>query len=359
MHLDYVDHRTDPAAWATQLGISTEAVEVHLASDVIDLHVDSFIWTRVFGYDLRKRHGRGLLGARYYSHVDFPRALEAGMTGAIWSITTSPIRTARGRARAFRDNLAQLRHILQSVDDQFALVRTAAEYRAARDIGKHGAFIGIQGGNALDADADALDAIEDDSVVRITLVHLSNSTLGESSSPARLRRGDGLSTRGREYVERLDARRIFVDLAHISERGFADAVEVHDPSLPLIATHTGASGAHRSWRNLDDDQLRLIADSGGVIGVIFHGGFLGDTYFHGGSAERIVEHLAHIIDVVGEDHAAIGSDYDGAIIPPRDLATCLELPRLTQHMLDRGWSAERIHKVLGGNFLRALALLRG
>jgi len=358
MHLDFVDHRADPAGWAAQLGISTEAVEVHQAAEVIDLHVDSFIWTRILGYDLRKRHGRGLLGARYYSSVDFPRALEGGMTGAIWAITTSPIRTARGRQRAFRDNLARLRSIIDSVDE-FALVRTEAEYRAARAAGKHGAFIGIQGGNALDSDAAALDAIEDDAVVRITLVHLSNSGLGESSSPARLRRGHGLSTRGREYVEALDARRIFVDLAHISQRGFADAVEVHDPSLPLIATHTGASGAHRSWRNLDDDQLRAIADSGGVIGVIFHGGFLGDPYFHGGSAERIIEHVAHIIDVVGEDHAAIGSDYDGAIIPPRDLATCLELPRLSQRMLERGWSAERIHKVLGGNFLRALAQLRG
>ena len=82
--LSFTDHRADPAGWARALGISTEAVELYLDSDVIDLHVDSFIWNRVFGYDLRRRHGHGLLGARVYSQVDFPRILEAQLTGATW-----------------------------------------------------------------------------------------------------------------------------------------------------------------------------------------------------------------------------------------------------------------------------------
>ena len=86
-------------------------------------------------------------------------------------------------------------------------------------------------------------------------------------------------------------------------------------------------------------------------------GFLGDPLFSG-RAESVVDHLAHIIDVVGEDYAALGSDWDGAIVTPRDMATCLELPRLVDMMLARGWSGERIQKVLGGNFIRALAALR-
>ena len=76
-------------------------------------------------------------------------------------------------------------------------------------------------------------------------------------------------------------------------------------------------------------------------------------------AETIVDHLAHIVEVVGDDFASLGSDWDGAIVPPRDLPTCLELPRLVECMLGRGWSSERIQKILGGNFLRALATLRG
>src|SRR5260221_6908066 len=107
--IELPDRRRDPGAWAEELGISREAVEVYAASDVVDLHLDSFIWQRIFGYDLKKRHGRGLFGARFYSQVDFPRALEAGLTGGSWIITTNPLRTAAGRARAFVRNIARLR----------------------------------------------------------------------------------------------------------------------------------------------------------------------------------------------------------------------------------------------------------
>lgn len=354
--LVYTDHRADPASWARELGISREAVELYLAGDVIDLHVDSFIWTRVFGYELTRRHGPGLFGARFYSQVDFPRALEANLTGAIWVITTNPLRSAAGRARAFVKNVTELRRILDSTAE-FAVVRTAAEYRDARAAGKHGAFLGVQGGNALDRDPGALDLIPDDLILRITLVHLTSSTLGSTSSPAKLTDG-GLTGRGRDYVRRLDEKRIFVDLAHISKRGFWDAVEVHDPSHPLIVTHTGVSGVYEHWRNLDDAQLRAIADSGGTIGVMYQASFLG-AGSAGRRAEAVVRHLEHIIEVVGEDHASLGSDWDGAIAPPRDLKTVTDLPRLVELMLARGWKPERVSKVLGGNALATIERLRG
>jgi membrane dipeptidase len=352
------DAEWSPAKWAAALGISTAAVELYLDCDVIDLHVDSFIWTRVLGYDLRARHGNGLAGARYYSQVDFPRIREAHVAGALWSITTNPLRGAGGRARAFEQNLRSFEGICASAADQVQLVRDISGYRAARAAGKHAVFVAIQGGNALDRDVDALATLDDGSVVAVTLVHLSRSRLGASSSPVSRGR-DGLSAFGRAYVEQLNQRRVFVDLAHINRRGFYDALEVHDRSQPLLATHTGVSGVHANWRNLDDAQLRAIADTGGVIGVIFHGGYLGGSYWSGGSADAIVDHLAHIVKTVGEDYAALGSDWDGAIITPRDMPTCLELPRLVQRMLDRAFSPSCIRKILGGNFLRALQVLRG
>jgi membrane dipeptidase len=356
--LAWRDHHADPAAWARELGISREAVEVYLASEVIDLHVDSFIWTRVFGYDLRRRHGHGLLGARFYSQVDFPRVREAALGGATWVITTHPLRRAARRADVFLENLRRLQGIFDSVPEDFAVVRNVAEYRRARAAGKHGAFIGIQGGNAVDRDASALDLIPDDLVVRITLVHLSSSSLGATSAPVDRRRGEGLTDAGREYVRRMNAKRILVDLAHVNRAGFFDAVAVHDRTLPLLVTHTGVAAVHRHWRNLDDEQLRAIADRGGTIGVMYHAPFLGDPW-HGGRAETIVRHLAHVVDAVGEDHASLGSDWDGAINPPRDMPTVLELPRLVELMLRRGWGAERIGKILGGNFLRVVEAVRG
>ena len=357
MQLEYEDHRNDPAAWAAELGISTEAVDLYLASDVIDLHIDTFIWARIFGYDLCKRHGRGLLGGRFYGQADFPRILEAGVTGATWVITTNPIGPAGRRERAFVKNIERLRQIFSTVPEQFQVVRNTAEYRAARASGKHGAFIGIQGGNALDASPDSLDRIPDDLVVRITIVHLSTSSLGVSSAPAA---GEdiGLTEAGRDYIRKMNEKKIFVDLAHISKRAFWDAVETHDKTLPFIDTHTGVCGVHDHWRNLDDNQLRAVAESGGTIGVMYQSSFLGDSIWDG-KASWIADHLEHIVNTVGEDHASLGSDWDGAIVPPRDLVECVELPRLVQLLLDRGWKAERIQKILGGNFLRVVETLRG
>jgi len=355
--LSYRDHREDPAAWARELGVSKDAIELYLSSDVIDLHVDSFIWNRVFGYDLRKRHGRGLFGPRFYSQVDFPRIREAGITGATWVVTTNPFRPRGSRPETFVQNLARLREILGSVPDDFQVVGSVAQYREARAAGKHAAFLGIQGGNAVDRDLDALDLVPSDQVLRITLVHLSSSTLGVTSSPAAGRRRDeGLSDLGRDYVRRLNEKRIFVDLAHINRAGFFDALSVHDASQPVLVTHTGVSGVHRHWRNLDDEQLRAVADLGGTVGIMYQASFLGRPPV---TSERVVDHLAHIVATVGEDHASLGSDWDGAITPPMDLPSCLELPRVVDAMLRRDWSDERIRKILGGNFLRVVEMLRG
>lgn len=349
---------TDPAAWARRLGIAREAVDLYLVSDVIDLHIDSFIWNRVLRYDLRARHGLGLFGGRFYSQVDFPRVREAALAGATWAITTNPWRSAARRPQILLEHVRRLQGIFESVPTDFQVVRNVAEYRRARAAGKHAAFLGIQGGNAVDADLSALDLIPDDLVLRITLVHLSSSRIGVTSAPTTTRRGEGLSAFGREYVRRLNEKKIFVDLAHINRAGFFDAVEVHDRSQPLLVTHTGIAAVHAHWRNLDDAQLRAVADTGGTIGVMCQSSFLGDPYW-GGRAETVVAHLAHIVATVGEDHASFGSDWDGAICPPRDLVTPVELPRLVDLMLRRGWKPERIKKILGGNFLRVVEALRG
>lgn len=356
--IPFIDHRQDPGAWASELGVSKEAVDLYLGSDVIDLHVDTFIWNRIFRYDLSRRHGHGLFGARFYSQVDFPRILEAGITGATWIITTNPFRPSRNRRDVFFENLARLQRLFDRADGSFRIVRTAAEYRQARAEGLHGAFVGIQGGNALDHDLGDLDRIPEWLVLRITLVHLSTSRLGTTSAPIKLGGSTGLTDLGREYVERLNDKKIFVDLAHISREGFFDVVEVHDRSQPLLVTHTGIDAVHRHWRNLTDEQLRAIADTGGTIGVMYQSSFLGDPYL-GGTAARIVDHLDHIVETVGDDHASLGSDWDGAIVTPRDMPTCLELPKVVQIMLDRGWSDDRVRKVLGANFLRVVEQLRG
>jgi membrane dipeptidase len=343
----------DAIATARELGVTVEAVDLFRSSDTIDLHLDSFIWKRVFGYDLNRKHRGGLFGRSFFGHVDFPTVRQCGLGGATWSITTNPARSSRGRLRAFEKNLRVLRALLDGAPG-IAHVRTARDFHAARTAGDHAAFIGIQGGNALDESLDALDLIADRSILRVTLIHLTSSRLGASSAPGSSR-GAGLTDFGRGYVERLNEMRVGVDLAHISRKGFFDAVEVHDKTQPLMVTHTGLAGVYAHWRNITDEQLRAVADTGGTVGVMLHASYLGRR---GVTVGTVADHLARIVATVGEDHASIGTDYDGAITPPKDLPGLWALPRLVQEMLDRGWSDERIRKILGGNALRVIEALR-
>lgn len=339
---------------AHTLGISTEAVQLFGDSGAIDLHIDSFIWHRVFGYDLGRAHRGGPFGRRFFGQADFQTALDCGLGGATWVITTNPARTSSGRARAFEKNLRALRALIDRAPG-IRHVRSARELRAARASGEHGAFIGIQGGNALDTSIDALEVLADRAVLRVTLVHLTDSRLGASSAPG-IRHVSALTDFGRSYVERLNELRIGVDLAHISRQGFFDAVEVHDKSQPLFVTHTGLCGVYDHWRNITDEQLRAVAETGGIVGVMAHAPFLGRR---GVSVQTVVDHIEHIVNEVGEDHASIGTDFDGAIQPPQDLPGIWALPRLVQEMLDRGWSDGRIRRILAGNALRAIEALRG
>lgn len=347
----------DAATWARQLSISREAVELYLQSEVIDLHLDTFIWARLFGYDLTRRHARAPLAGWFLGHADFPRVREAGLAAATWVITTNPLREPSDRFETLLQNLSALEGLVRSQADDFQVARTLGDYRAARASGRHAVFVGIQGGSALDGPDDAVERLPPLAILRVTLLHLSSSRIGLTSSPLRLGPDLGLTDFGRTLVRRLNAARILVDLAHISPGGFWDAVRVHDPSLPVVVTHTGVSGVHRHWRNLDDSQLRAVADSGGFVGIMFHSSFLGDQPWSG-RAERIVDHLAHVVRVAGEDCPALGSDFDGAIQPPRDLSSVLQLPRLVELMLRRGFRPELIQKILGQNFLRVLGAIR-
>ncbi len=342
---------------ATRLGVSREAVEICRDSELIDLHIDTFIPPRLWGYDPLKRHRRALGGRSFFGHLDLPRMGDGGLSGAMWSITTNPFRGASARWRVFQKNWRGFQRLVQRSAGQLELTPDLAGYRAARARGAHAVLLSVQGANAFEAAPGGIRAAPEE-LVRATLVHLTTSRLGETNSPLRkASRIRGLTPTGRTFVEQLNERRIFVDLAHIHPRGFRDALEVHDRTQPLLATHCGVDGVLPHWRNLDDGELKQVADTGGVVGIIFAVNFLRRR---GGPVDgaMIVEHMEHVRRVAGDDAVAVGSDYDGAIVPPRDLAGGETYPRLVQHMLDRRWSHEQIQKCLGDNFLRALGMLR-
>jgi membrane dipeptidase len=321
------------------------------------LHLDTDVPVRLFGYNPLRRHRSWLTEPMpFFGHADLPRLIEGGFTGVVWDIATNPFRSRRGRVRQTLRNLQRVIDRVQAHPARLALVRTASDYRQARAQGKLAVWLALQGGNAFADGIADLDRIPQDAVCRITVVHLTSSALGVTSSPVKLRPG-GLTPYGREFVQALQQRRILVDLAHIHPQGFWDAVQTAEAGIPLIASHTGVSGVRPHWRNLDDQQLRALADSGGVAGIIYHSLFL-KPGFWSARCEDVLLHLEHVIRVAGEDCAALGSDYDGLIFPPKDLPDPTHHPRLVEGMLRRGWSPERIGKILGGNWLRVLGTVR-
>lgn len=359
----------DPKALAARFGVSLRAAELLASSELIDLHIDTFIPPRLplVRYDVARHHDKVWLGGRFFGHLDLPRVRSGGLTGAMWSITTNPFRTKASRWRLFQKNFARYRELFDNTPG-FAIASTAAEYRAARLRGDHAVLPAIQGGNALEASPDGLASATSlpgglgpsghPTITRITLVHLTNTSYGITSSPFRLWKGKrGLTDLGRAFIADLNRHRVFVDLAHINQAGFWDAVAVHDKAQPLIATHTGVTGVKPHWRNLDDRQVRAIAETGGVIGVIYAKNFLARR---GGPRDvgMVVEHMEHVMKVAGEDAVALGTDYDGAIIPPPDLRSGDSYVRLVQRLLDRGHGEDRVRKVLGLNFLAAFERLR-
>ena len=347
-----------PPSLSKDAGKSREAMELCTESELIDLHIDTLIPVRLWGFDPIGGSTRWPLGRHFFGHLDLERANRGGLTGGMWSITTNPFRSAKGRWKAFCRTLDRFQRMAEHSDGKLELVRNRKEYSQAQQRGAHAALLSIQGGNSLQGAPNGAASVENQLLTRVTLVHMTHSVYGGTSLPYNpFRRKHGLTHRGRELVAQLNELKVFVDLSHIHPQAFWDVVDVHRADQPLILTHTGVCGVNPHWRNVDDEQLKAVADTGGVIGVIFHPPYLRPK---GGSvgAALVVDHIAHIVETVGEDHAAIGSDFDGAISPHASLRGADCYPQLVEEMLHRGWTSERIQKILGQNFLNCWERLR-
>ncbi|MEC8049532.1 MAG: membrane dipeptidase [Myxococcota bacterium] len=336
---------------------SEQARELLLELGLIDLHIDSFIPTRLFGYDLDVSHAHPRNPNVFFGQLDFPRALEQGMTAGMFSITTNPIGTPAYRWEVFQKNLRNLKTLIEGSQHPVGWATTYSEMKEVNEMGKLACLPAIQGGNSIEGAPELALSIEDNAITRITLVHLTSSGFGETSSPFRfISSTRGLTRRGMELVETMNQARVFVDLAHISKQCFWDAVSVHDRRQPLIVTHTGVEECTPHWRNLDDHQCRIVAETGGVIGIMFERSFVdsgnGETL-----AVDVVRHMEHVRKVAGEDAVAIGTDYDGAITPPTDLREDGYV-ELVARMLQRAWSRDQIAKALRLNFERTFKELR-
>ncbi|MDI1432715.1 dipeptidase [Polyangium sorediatum] len=327
---------------------SPEARALHDLYPAIDLHADSLMWSRWVGYDLHARHDPPLPRAALGGHVDVPRMKEGGMGAQFFGLVSLPIGQRHGLARVIDEQIDALESQISRAPHRLAKVRTANEIEAARARGQVGALLGIEGGHALEGSLDKLAHFARRGVRYLGLCHFSRNELCYPAYGRGRKDDAGLTPFGREVVAACEALGVVVDLAHINRMGFLEACAM--ATRPPIVSHTGVIGAFEHWRNVDDDQLRAVADKGGVVGVIFCPQFLG-----GDGLAPVVKHMKHILDVCGEDTPALGSDWDGFIVPTRDLCDAARLPLLTDALLEAGIRPETIGKILRGNAMRVLA----
>ena len=324
-----------------------EALALHREVCVLDLHADTAKLMDKMGYDVAERHDRPLpTGANLVGHVDLPRLRDGGVAGQFFSFWTVPY-PERGCNRGVHTQLDAIDAAIAKNSDQLIWCRTGADVRAAKARGQIAAFGGIEGGQALESDLASLEPFARRGVRYLGLLHFSANAIGK---PAKGRGADasvGLSSFGRDVVRECDRTGIIVDLAHINRRGFFDALEL--ATQPVIVSHTGVTGVHPHWRNIDDEQLRAVGNNGGAVGIIFARKFLG-----GASIDAVVDHILHIINVAGDDVPALGSDFDGFVVPPTGLEDVAALPNLTVALSRRGVVPRVLEKILGDNVMRVL-----
>ncbi|MGH7285259.1 MAG: dipeptidase [Polyangiaceae bacterium] len=327
---------------------SPEAHALHAAHPAIDLHADTLMWARWVNYDLHKRHETPLPRGAIGGHVDLPRMREGGMGAQFFGLVSLPVtKNSHGLARVIDEQIDALQGAIARKPSALRLVKTAAEIDACEKDGAIGALLGIEGAHALEGSLDRLDAFAKRGVRYLGISHFSAN---HAAFPAYGRGKDdsqGLTDFGKKLVERCEANDVIVDLAHINRKGFLDACAM--AKKPPIVSHTGVLGAFEHWRNIGDDQLRAVAEKGGVVGVIFCPKFLGAV-----GIDAVVAHFKHILDVVGEDVPALGSDWDGFIVPTYELKDPVGLPLLTDALLEAGISERVIGKILRENVMRVL-----
>jgi len=314
---------------------------------VADLHADTWLCEYLFGYDIRKRHRSYIPRNPFFNHIDIPRAKEGGLDITGQGVVTHPFNAAHCLRRAHQ-MINRIRKGITRNSGSLELALTARQAIDAVSRGKIAVFIGIEGAHNLSGQLDAIEDFHAKGARYLTITHFSANEAGFSSNDVRNSQ-KGLRPWGRDLVRELEGMRMMIDVAHLAPGCFWDVIKMI--TRPVFASHIGMKALNDHWRNLDDDQVRAIAQTGGVIGIMFQPSFLSKNFWYC-KLDTVIAHIEHCMEVAGEDHVALGSDWDGFITTPEGLEDVTGLPRITQRLLDRGHSKDTVRKILGTNFLR-------
>jgi membrane dipeptidase len=378
------------AAWAVRFAAADDLAErahkLHFSSIVVDTHDDTT--QRFFSkdYDLGKRNATG--------SVDIPRMQEGGMNGIFFSIWIDGKIMGPPAVEKALDQMDAVRENVLRNSSSMVFARTAEEVRRAHAQGKIAALMGVEGGHMIGNDIRMVRIFSDLGVRYMTLSHFYNTEWSDSSTDKAAH--NGLTDFGKEVVREMNRQGMMVDISHVSDKTFYDALEIS--KAPLIASHSSCRALCNHVRDMSDDMIKALAAKGGVIQINYEKSFIDQAYKDaydrqtGGVAahfaeltkgcnndedciskkmadletkltaegklphvswERIIDHIDHAVKLVGADHVGLGSDFDGADMPD-GMEDCSKLPKITEALLRKGYSEADIRKILGENTLRVM-----
>lgn len=366
-----------------------QARQIHENILTLDSHTDTPLMMGNRGIDLAVKNDPHQGGGK----VDFPRMKEGGLNSAFFAVflgqgETSPEAWKIARERAY--NTFQIIHnALEDNHDVAELALTPDDAYRLKEKGKKAIYIGLENAYPIGDDLSLVQKYYDLGARYITLTHTRNNHFSDSSDDPDGAEHGGLSDIGKKLIKEMNRLGMMVDVSHISDDAFYDVLEI--TTFPVIASHSNARAVYDHSRNLDDDMLKALAENGGVVQLCFlyvtelppnpprdsaraelrerFNNFQNLTEEQMEQARRewyaielnfpsqlptvsdMIDHLDHIVDLIGIDHVGIGSDFDGG----GQLEDCFdvsEMHNLTVEMLRRGYSKEDIEKIWSGNFMR-------
>jgi len=368
-----------------------DPLSIHRRAIVVDMHADTTQRLVDENIDLALRLSDG--------HLDAVRAKDGGLDAQFFSIWVEPELFGGGGERAMKRADVQIeavRNLAAKHPETWEVATTAADVRRIAAAGKIAALMGMEGGYAIDEKIENVERYYQMGV-RYMSGAWSVSTSWAGSSGDEVGKTRGLNDFGKQVIREMNRLGMMVDVSHLSDKAFWDIVNTS--TRPVIATHSGCRAITNVPRNLTDDMIVALAKTGGVVNVIFYPEHIEPGYSekkrrvdaeiasmvqHASDEEkgnvahkklardrvrqreylnrlppvsvaRIVDHIDHIVKLVGIDHVGIGSDFDGVQVVPADLKSVADLPHLTAELLRRGYSQGDIEKILGGNMLRVMA----
>lgn len=371
---------------ATGDDIAERARKLHFSSIVLDTHDDTTQRLFTKSFDIGNRNPDG--------SIDIPRMREGGMNAIFFSIWIDGRIMGPPAVQKALDQIDAVHQAVIQNSKDMVFCRTAEEVRRAHAEGKIAALMGVEGGHMIGNDIRVLRMFGDLGVRYMTLSHFYNDEWADSSTAKP--EHNGLTDFGKEIVREMNRQGIMVDISHVSDKTFYDALEVS--KAPLMASHSSCRALCNHVRDMSDDMIKALAAKGGVIQINYEKSFIDQAYkdaqdkASGGvveildqigkqcgddqecavrmmgemekqavaegklphvSWERIIDHIDHVVKLVGADHVGLGSDFDGANMP-EGMEDCTHLPQITEALMRKGYSDDDIRKILGENLLRVM-----